>query len=37
MHAMGSILKEGRVSSMLKKIEEGYGVTLPVKIPESAQ
>lgn len=36
MHEMGSILKEGRVSSMLKKIEESYGVTLPVKIPESS-
>ena len=26
--------KEGRVSSMLKKIEEGYGVIFPVKIPQ---
>ena len=37
MHEIDSMTKEGRVSSMLRKIEEGYGVDLPVKIQESAQ
>ena len=38
MHEIDRMTKEGRVSSMLKKIEEGYGVDLPVKIlQESAQ
>ena len=34
MSDIDRITKEGRVSSMLKKIEEGYGVDLPVKLPE---
>jgi hypothetical protein len=34
MHEIDRMTKEGRVSSMLKKIEEGYGVDFPVKIPE---
>jgi len=33
MHEIEQMSKEGRVSSMLKKIEESYGVDLPVKIP----
>jgi hypothetical protein len=33
MHEIDSIAKEGRVSSLLKKIEEHYGVDLPVKTP----
>ncbi len=38
MHEIDRMTKEGRVSSMLKKIEEGYGVDLPVKLlQESAQ
>ena len=38
MHEIDRMTKEGRVSSMLRKIEERYGVDLPVKIlPESAQ
>lgn len=38
MHEIDRMTKEGRVSSMLRKIEEGYGVDLPVKIlQESAQ
>lgn len=38
MHEIDRMTKEGRVSSMLRKIEEGYGVNLPVKIlQESAQ
>jgi hypothetical protein len=32
MHEIDRMSKEGRVASMLKKIEEGYGVDLPVKI-----
>jgi hypothetical protein len=32
MHEFDRMSKEGRVASMLKKIEEGYGVDLPVKI-----
>ena len=32
MHEMDRMAKEGRVSSMLRKIEEGYGVDLPLKI-----
>ncbi|HXW95882.1 MAG TPA: hypothetical protein VEJ19_09275 [Nitrososphaerales archaeon] len=34
MHEIDSMIKEGRVSSMLKKIEESYGVDFPVKVPE---
>ena len=34
MRDIDRMTKEGRVSSMLKKIEEGYGVNLPVKIPQ---
>jgi len=34
MRDIDRMAKEGRVSSMLKKIEEGYGVNLPVKIPQ---
>jgi len=34
MHELDRMTKEGRVSSMLKKIEEGYGVDLPVKVPK---
>jgi hypothetical protein len=34
MRDIDRMTKEGRVSSMLKKIEEGYGVDLPVKIPQ---
>jgi hypothetical protein len=38
MHEIDRMTKEGRVSSMLRKIEEGYGVDLPVKVQqESAQ
>jgi len=38
MHEIDRMTKEGRVSSMLRKIEEGYGVDLPVKIlQDSAQ
>lgn len=33
MHEMDRMSKEGRVSSMLRKIEENYGVDLPIKIP----
>ena len=33
MHEIDRMAKEGRVSSMLKKIEEGYGVDLPIKMP----
>jgi len=33
MHEMDRMTKEGRVSSMLKRIEEGYGVDLPIKMP----
>lgn len=32
MHEIDRMSKEGRVSSMLRKIEEGYGVSLPIKI-----
>ena len=32
MHEIDRMSKEGRVASMLKKIEEGYGVEFPVKI-----
>ena len=32
MHEIDRMSKEGRVSSMLRKIEEGYGVNLPIKI-----
>jgi len=34
MRDIDRMTKEGRVSSMLKKIEEGYGVDLPVKIQQ---
>ncbi|HUK80256.1 MAG TPA: hypothetical protein VLU91_06295 [Nitrososphaerales archaeon] len=33
MHEIDRMTREGRVSSMLKKIEEGYGVDLPIKMP----
>lgn len=36
MHEIDRMTKEGRVSSMLKKIEEGYGVDLPVKVPQES-
>lgn len=36
MRDIERMTKEGRVSSMLKKIEEGYGVSLPVKIAEES-
>jgi hypothetical protein len=36
MHEIDQMSKEGRVSSMLKKIEEFYGVDLPVKIPRDS-
>ena len=32
MHEIDRMSNEGRVASMLKKIEEGYGVDLPVKV-----
>lgn len=35
MHEIDRMSKEGRVSGMLRKIEEGYGVNLPIKIQES--
>jgi hypothetical protein len=34
MHELDRMTKEGRVSSMLKKIEERYGVDLPIKVPQ---
>ena len=34
MHELDRMSKEGRISSMLKKIEDGYGVDFPVKIPQ---
>jgi hypothetical protein len=34
MRDIDRMTKEGRVSSMLKKIEDGYGVSFPVKIPQ---
>ena len=38
MHEIDRMAKEGRVAGMLRKIEEGYGVDLPIKIlQESAQ
>ena len=37
MHEIDRMTKEGRVSSMLRKIEEGYGVDFPVKVQESSQ
>jgi hypothetical protein len=36
MHELDRMAKEGRVSSMLKKIQEGYGVDLPVKVPKES-
>ena len=36
MHEIDRMSKEGRVASMLKKIEEGYGVKFPVKVPEES-
>jgi hypothetical protein len=36
MHEIDLMSKEGRVSSILKKIEEFYGVDLPVKIPRDS-
>lgn len=36
MHEMDAMIKEGRVSSMLKKIQEGYGVNLPVKLQDES-
>ncbi len=37
MHEIDRMSKEGRVASMLKKIEESYGVSLPVKIPVESE
>ena len=37
MHEIDSMIKEGRVSSMLKKIEGSYGVRFPINVPEPAQ
>ena len=34
MHEIDKMSKEGRVSSMLKKLEEGYGVDFPIKLPQ---
>ena len=34
MHEIDRMSKEGRVASMLKKIEQGYGVEFPVKVPQ---
>jgi hypothetical protein len=34
MHEIDKMSKEGRVSSMLRKLEEGYGVDFPIKIPQ---
>jgi hypothetical protein len=34
MYEIDRMSKEGRVAGMLKKIEESYGVKLPVKIPQ---
>ena len=34
MHELGRMSNEGRVASMLKKIEEGYGVDFPIKYPK---
>lgn len=34
MHEIDRMTKEGRVSSMLRKIEESYGVEFPIKMPE---
>ncbi len=36
MRDIERMAKEGRVSSMLKKIEDSYGVSLPVKIPNES-
>jgi hypothetical protein len=36
MHEIDRMTKEGRVSSMLRKIEEGYGVDLPVKVQQES-
>ncbi len=36
MRDIDRMAKEGRVSSMLKKIEDSYGVSLPVKIPKES-
>lgn len=36
MAEIDRMTKEGRVSSMLKKIEERYGVDLPVKMPQES-
>lgn len=33
MHEIDRMTKEGRVSSLLKKIEENYSVELPIKMP----
>ena len=34
MHEIDQTSREGRVSSMLKKLEEGYGVDFPIKLPQ---
>jgi hypothetical protein len=31
------MIKDGSVSSMLKKLEEIYGVSFPIKAPEQVQ
>ena len=36
MHEIDRMTKEGRVSSMLKKIEEAYFVDLPIKVPQDS-
>jgi hypothetical protein len=36
MHEIDRMSKEGRVATMLKKIEEGYGVDLPVKLSQES-
>ena len=36
MSDIDRLAKEGRVSSMLRKIEQGYGVNLPVKLPQES-
>ncbi len=35
MHQVGRITKEGRVLSMLKKMEERYGIEFPLKTPDA--
>lgn len=37
MHQLDSMIKDGSVSSMLKKLEEVYGVSFPIKAPQQVQ